>query len=292
MIFGPPENIIVANQLQGAMSNFKIKWDEQPLAKSYRIYRGYVFYDSNFELIGTTKNLEFIDNNPILIDGCNNYYKVSSIKTDGTESQLSKAFHDKSLLFNKYVDNSKIFDKQQTNPLPINFFIKQKMKKITQDEAWLLQNVGAKCILVKRKNKNIINANDDEDDSDRLTGRQSRQINGITNEDLTIEFFDPIIIYARLTTPDQTYTIMSHGLLQEKNAYCWTIAEPIINDGDIIVDRNNDRWEINGVKRMSSWQNVITWQMWNIKAIPKTDDVFNHPKIKNLDGNLLIPKEG
>lgn len=299
MILNFPDKILVENLCQGQLGKYKISWSASPLASFYKIYRNYVPY-GEAELIATTSDLEYIDENFEIIDGTENYYRVSSVRlgeeSNEIESPLSRYQsapntteymttsegtwtdsnntrwdpHD-----NKYPNGESSYI--GTNYLPLNVLRRYQFNKILRDELWILQDCGEPCYLIKKKRVNY--TTDTEDDNRRL-GRKD-----------IVQYYEPIIIWSHLASPGQTHVVTYRGAALEKNSRSWTIYTPQLQDGDIIITKDNKRWEIQNVTYQKSFRGSTTWQAFDIKAFPITDPIYIHPQLKNVDGSKLYQKK-
>ena len=298
MLLTPPDNILVQNLCQGQKGSYKISWNKQSLAKEFRIYRNRVPYGTA-ELIATTSDLEYIDENFEIIDGTECYYRVSSImEKDGEiiESQLSRYQgapntteymetsvgtwtdsnntrwdpHD-----NKYPNGESSYI--GTNYLPLNVLRRYQFNKILRDELWILQDCGEPIYLIKKKR---VNYSTDTEDDNRRVGRKD-----------IVQYYEPIIIWSHIASPGQTHIVSYRGAALEKNSRSWTIYTPQLIDGDLIITKDNKRWEIQNVTYQRSWRGSTTWQAYDLKEFPITDPIYTHPQLKNVDGTKLYQKK-
>ena len=304
MILTFPDKILVENLCQGALGKYKISWSANPLATSYKIYRNRVPY-GEAELIATTSDLEYEDTDFEVIDGTEVYYRVSSvignIDSDESdemvkESELSRYQgapntteymettsgtwtdsnntrwdpHD-----NKYPNGESSYI--GTNYLPLNVLRRYQFNKIVRDELWLLQDRGEPVYLIKKKR---VNYETNTEDDDRRVGRKN-----------IVQYYEPIIIWSSIASPGQTHIVTYRGAAIEKNTRCWTIYTPRLNDGDLIITKDNKRWEVQNVTYQRSWRGSVTWQAYDLKAFPVTDPIYTHPQLKNVDGTVLYQKK-
>lgn len=304
MLLTYPDCILVENLCQGYQGKYKISWKASPLANFYRIYRNRVPY-GQAELIAETSDTYYIDEQFEIIDGTECYYRVSSvignIDSDESdeiikESELSRYQgapntteymettagtwtdsnntrwdpHD-----NKYPNGESSYI--GTNYLPLNVLRRYQFNKILRDELWLLQDRGEPIYLIKKKR---VNYETDTEDDDRRVGRKN-----------IVQYFDPIIIWSSIASPGQTHIVTYRGTALEKNTRCWTIYTPRLNDGDIIITKDNKRWEVQNVTYQRSWRGSTTWQQFDLKAFPVTDPIYTHPQLKNVDGTVLYQKK-
>lgn len=293
MILTFPDKILVQNLCQGTLGKYKISWSANPLATSYKIYRNRVPY-GEAELITITSDLEYTDENFPIIDGTECFYRVSSVDSNNNESPLSR--YQSAPNTTEYMEtsagtwtdsNNTRWDPHDnkypngessyigTNYLPLNVLRRYQFNKIVRDELWILQDAGVKVGLFKKKR---VNYDVDTEDDNRRVGRKE-----------IVQFYDPIIICAHIASPGQTHIITYKGAALEKNSRSWTIYTPILNDGDIIICKDNSRWEIQNVTRQVSWRGSVTWQSFDLKALAITDPVYSHPQLVNFDSTQLYP---
>lgn len=299
-----PDNILVENLCQGYQGQYKISWKANPLANFYRIYRNRVPY-GEAELIAETSELFYIDQDFQVIDGTEVYYRVSSVigsidsdesDEEVKESELSRYQgapntteymettagtwtdsnntrwdpHD-----NKYPNGESSYI--GTNYLPLNVLRRYQFNKILRDELWILQDRGEPIYLIKKKH---VNYDVDTEDDDRRVGRKN-----------IVQYYEPIIIWSSIASPGQTHIVTYRGSALEKNTRCWTIYTPRLNDGDLIITKDNKRWEVQNVTYQRSWRGSVTWQAYDLKAFPVTDPIYSHPQLKNVDGSVLYQKK-
>lgn len=295
MILTFPDKILVENLCQGPLGKYKISWSANPLATSYRIYYSRVPYGLP-TLITTTIDLEYIFEDFDVIDGTDVFFKVSSVDANGKESEPSR--YQSAPNTTEYMEttagtwtdsNNTRWDPHDnkypngessyigTNYLPLNVLRRYQFNKILRDELWILQDAGEPCFLIKKKRVNY--TTDTEDDNRRL-GRKD-----------IVQYYEPIIIWSHLASPGQTHIVSYRGAALEKNSRSWTIYTPKICDGDLIITKDNKRWEIQNVTYQRSWRGSTTWQAFDIKAFPITDPIYTHPQLKDVDGTKLYQKK-
>lgn len=303
MILSFPDKILVENMCHGQIGQYKISWSKSPLATSYNIYRSRVPYGCA-DLVGNTTSLSYIDTDFEVIDGTECYYRISAVRSildDSddyivTESALSR--YQSAPNTTEYMEtsagtwtdsNNTRWDPHDnkypngessyigTNYLPLNVLRRYQFNKIVRDELWILQDRGEPVYLIKKKR---VNYETDTEDDDRRVGRKN-----------IVKYFQPLIICASIASPGQTHIVSVRGAALEKNTRCWTIYTPKLDDGDIIITKDNKRWEIQNVTYQRSWRGSITWQAFDIKAFPITDPIYTHPQLKNVDGTKLYQKK-
>jgi len=295
MLLNFPDKILVENLCQGIQGKYKISWTANPLAINYKIYRNRVPY-GEAELLATTSDLEYIDSDFEIIDGTECWYRVSSVDSNNNESPLSRYQgapntteymetsagtwtdsnntrwdpHD-----NKYPNGESSYI--GTNYLPLNVLRRYQFNKIVRDELWILQDRGEPVYLIKKKR---VNYSTDTEDDNRRVGRKE-----------IVQYYEPIIIWASIASPGQTHIVTYRGAAIEKNTRCWTIYTPKLVDGDLIITKDNKRFEIQNVTYQRSWRGADTWQAFDLKAFPITDPIYTHPQLKNVDGSKLYQKK-
>lgn len=295
MLLTPPDNILVQNLCLGLKGSYKINWNRQPLAVSYKIYRNRVPYGTA-ELIATTSDLEYTDEDFQIIDGTECFYRISSVDANNNESELSR--YQSAPNTTEYMEtsagtwtdsNNTRWDPHDnkypngessyigTNYLPLNVLRRYQFNKIVRDELWILQDAGEPCFLIKRKR---VNYSTDTEDDNRRVGRKD-----------IVQYYEPIIIWSHLASPGQTHIVSYRGAALEKNSRSWTIYTPQICDGDLIITKDNKRWEIQNVTLQRSWRGSTTWQAFDLKEFPITDPIYTHPQLKNVDGSKLYQKK-
>lgn len=300
MLLTYPANILVENLCQGNKGEYKISWKPAPLATGYNVYRSRVPYGTSEKIAENITDTFYTDNNFDIIDNTECYYRVSSILDKNgnvRESELSRfqTSPDATEYMNPYEgtwtdSNTTRYDPHDNlypngessyigvNYLPLNVLRRYQFNKILRDELWILQDRGEPVYLIKKKRTNY--STEDEEDEERLKGRTD-----------VVQFFPPIIIGASIASPGQTHIVSVKGAILDKNSRCWTIYTPKLVDGDIIITRENNRYEIQNVTYQRSWRGAVTWQAFDIKALEITDPVFSHPQIKNVNGTKLYIKK-
>ena len=288
-----PDNILVMNMTQGTQSKYKIQWDPSPLAESYKIYWNYVPY-GDFELLDEVTDTEYIHDEYDVIDGTRNYYKISSIRGD-KESELSRPqtaqntseyinnsagtwIDTNNMLYDPHTNaypNTGLKTYKGVNYLPLNVLRRYQFNKIQRDEMWILQDRGELVYLIKKKRTNY--SDPDQDDARRIGNSK------------IVNYYRPIKICVALASPNQTHTLFKSGMMFEKNTRSWTIYTPRIDDEDIIIDKENNRWEVQNITRQKSFRGSVTWQQFDIKQVGINDPIYNNPKIANVDGTKLYP---
>lgn len=295
MLLTYPDNILVMNKCQGTQGEYKIQWDSAPLAQSYNIYWSRVPY-GKFELLDNTENTYYEHTEFDVIDGTECYYKVSSIR-NGRESELSRPqtaqntseyinnsggtwIDTNNMLFdphtNKYpTTNDKTY--KGINYLPLNVLRRYQFNKIQRDEMWILQDRGELVWLIKQKRTNY--SQPDEDDARRIGNSE------------IVQYYEPIKICVALASPNQTHTVVKGGMIFEKNTRSWTIYTPRIDDNDIIIDKENNRWQVQNVTKQKSFRGSVTWQQFDVIQVGINSPIYNNEIIKNVNGLELYPNK-
>ncbi|MCM1260526.1 MAG: hypothetical protein NC222_06185 [Staphylococcus sp.] len=303
MILQYPDKILVENLCQGTQGKYKISWKPQVLATGYNIYRSRIPYGHEVDIVAENiPYTEYYDTDFDVIEGMECYYRVSSVmeKEDGTikESKLSRFQTAQNT--NEYMSpsegtyldcNNMIYDPHSNrfptseqeqnyigvNYLPLNVMRRYQFNRIQRDEMWILQDRGEPVYFLKKKRVNMTTP---ELYDDRRQGRSD-----------LVDFYQPLIIFAALASPGQTHIKYAAGTAIERQTRSWTLYTPELTDGDIIVDKTNKRWEIQNVTAQRSWRGAVTFQTFDIKELPITDPIYQHPKVTNLNGCKLYPKE-
>ncbi len=297
-----PDKILVENKCQGYKGEYKISWQKSALANYYRVYFNYVPYGVPTLIADNLTDLTYTFTNFDVIDGTELYFIVASIRdNNGTITEARSRYQraqntSEFMSFSQgtWLDNNNMMCNPHTNlypdasdaerdtsyigvnPLPLEEFRRYQFNRILRDELWILQDRGEPVYLIKKKR---VNYDQPEDDDDRRQGRSN-----------IVQFYSPIIICAAIASPGQTHNVYVSGRGFEKSSRSWTIYTPLLNDEDILIDKENKRWELQNVTHQRSWRGAITWQSFDIKALPITDPVYSHPTIKNVDGTLLYQK--
>lgn len=290
-----PDNILVANKCQGTQGKYLIHWDPSPLAQSYNIYWSRVPY-GKFDFLANTQDVYYEHSDFDVIDGTVCYYKISSIR-NGKESELSRPQTAQNT--SEYIDNSSgtwidtnnmLFDPHTNkyaetndktykgvNYLPLNVLRRYQFNKIQRDEMWILQDRGELVWLIKQKRTNY--SQPDEDDARRIGNSE------------IVQYYEPIKICVALASPNQTHTVVKGGMIFEKNTRSWTIYTPRIDDNDIIIDKENNRWQVQNVTRQKSFRGSVTWQQFDVMQVGINSPIYNNETIKNVNGLELYPNK-
>ena len=290
-----PDNILVFNKCQGTQGEYRIQWDPAPLAQSYNIYWNRVPY-GNFEFLDNTENTYYEHIDFDVIDGTACYYKIAAVR-NGRESELSRPqtaqntseyinnsggtwIDTNNMLFdphtNKYAEtNDKTY--KGVNYLPLNVLRRYQFNKIQRDEMWILQDRGELVWLIKQKRTNYTQP--DDDDARRIGNSE------------IVQYYQPIKICVALASPNQTHTVVKGGMIFEKNTRSWTIYTPRIDDNDIIIDKENNRWQVQNVTRQKSFRGSVTWQQFDVIQVGINSPIYNNEIIKNVDGLELYPNK-
>ena len=299
MILNFPDKILVENLCQGQQSKYKISWAANPLASSYNIYISRVPYGEPQLLESNIIDTQYVYEDFDIIDGTDVFFKVSSVMKDGDdilESELSRyqsapnTTEYMSTTEGTWTDSNNLrWDPHTnkiptgessyigTNYLPLNVLRRYQFNKIIRDELWILQDRGEVCYLIKKKR---VDYSTDTEDDNRRVGRKD-----------IVQYYEPLIICASIASPGQTHIVSYRGAALEKNTRCWTIYTPRLNDGDLIITKDNKRWEIQNVTYQRSWRGSVTWQQFDLKALPITDPIYTHPQLANVDGTKLYQKK-
>lgn len=292
----PPDTFLVENKTQGAVPEFKLSWKKAFLATEYNIYRSYVPYGIG-ELVGTTSDTSFEDVAEA-IEGTNVYYRIEAVRgdnalstryqcaqntaeymnfSDGTWNDTNVGVYDPHTNEYPSFKNDPSIMPGTVNFLPANVLRRYQLNTIGRHEIWILQDRGELVYFIKKKNYNYSQSSDNDA---RAQGSNA-----------LVEYYPPIVISVAVASPGQTHYIAKNGGLIEKQTRSWTIYTPQVMDGDIIVTRMNERFELQNTTYQRSFRGAVTWQSFDLVAKPITDPIYSNPLIKNVDGTKLYPKE-
>ena len=298
MLLTYPDKILVINLCQGIRGKYEISWDKQILATGYNVYVSRIPYGPATLIASNIQETYYIYEDFEVIDGTECYFKVSSLMDkNGTlkESELSR--YQSAPNVTEYMttsegtwtdSNNTRWDPHTntiptgessyigTNYLPLNVLRRYQFNKILRDELWLLQDRGEPVYFIKKKR---VDYETNTEDDNRRVGRKD-----------IVQYYPPIMICASIASPGQTHIATYRGTALERNTHSWTIYTPVLHDGDIIITKDNKRWEIQDVVYQRSWRGSVTWQQFNIVSLPVTDPVYTHPELAKVDGSKLYQK--
>ena len=298
MLLTYPDKILVTNLCQGIRGRYEISWDKQILATGYNVYVSRIPYGPATLIASNIQENYYIYEDFEVIDGTECYFKVSSLMDkNGTlkESELSR--YQSVPNVTEYMttsegtwtdSNNTRWDPHTntiptgessyigTNYLPLNVLRRYQFNKILRDELWLLQDRGEPVYFIKKKR---VDYETNTEDDNRRAGRKD-----------IVQYYPPIMICASIASPGQTHIATYRGTALERNTRCWTIYTPKLDTSDIIICKDNSRWEIQNVTYQKSWRGSITFQSFDLKALSVTDPVYSHPELAKVDGSKLYQK--
>lgn len=284
----PPFKFTIIGKLNGSVNSFVLSWDKSFLADSYKLYHSYTPYGLG-SLIwqGTTFTFEHIPNT---IMGTVSYYRVCSVKgtqevgtpwatiedlsyIDSSNTHIETTEGIKDPHTNLYPNGESSFKPGTTNTLPSRIGRRSQLNRIRKNNLWVLQDIGEPVFLLKPKRYNY---SQPDPMQERLINREDK-----------IKFYPAIPIWVKIVPKDAKLEPDKDGFFRKKEPRSWTIIPPYIETGDYIVSKRNERFEITSLTLKRSWNGVDTWQEWDSILLPKTDRIYNHPQIKDLDYNVL-----
>ena len=217
------------------------------------------------------------------------YYRVSAVNVFGESTLSEPQTHVNSIEYqnrgedtytdskefvndphaNRYPTGRQDVSYQGVNILPSNILRRYQFNTMLRKHLWLLEDTGEYVYLIKRKQTNI------------QTGQYDR---GYSRED-RVDFFEPVKIKMRMVSANETKNIKEQGLAYERAPRSWTLYTPKLADGDIVIDRENRRYEVQNVTT-HTWRSSRTFQNFDIKQLEKTDKIYTHPQL-NIEGRRL-----
>jgi len=139
---------------------------------------------------------------------------------------------------------------------------------------WLLDMSGEKVLLYKRKYEGTRCPNFDQV---RKTNQQHEQDLVCYGTGYVGGYFKPIEIVVSLLTPvTQQVVLEEYGRRRVFKPTSWTLWEPLITTGDILVKRNNQRLWITDVS-VTKWKSYILRQNFSTTEIERNNAIYNIP---------------
>jgi hypothetical protein len=144
--------------------------------------------------------------------------------------------------------------------------------EIRNRNKWLLEMGGERVLLYKRKYTGTRCSNFDQV---RKTNQQHGQDEICYGTGFVGGYFKPIEIFVSLISgsPEQI-TIEEYGRKRTFTPRSWTLWEPLLTNGDLIVRRNNQRLWIQNVT-VRRWKHFVTHQDFETAEVER-----NHPVYK------------
>ena len=254
-----PDNILVMNKCQGTQGEYKIQWDHSLLAQSYNIYWNRVPY-GNFEFLDNTENTYYIHSNFDIIDGTDMYYKISTVR-NGRESELSRPQTAQNT--SEYINNS-----DGTWIDTNNMLFDPHTNKYAETNDKTYKGVNYLPLNVLRR----------------------YQFNKIQRDEMWILQDRGELVWlikqkrTNYSQPDED------DARRIGNSEIVEYYEPIkIDDSDIIIDKENNRWQVQNITRQKSFRGSVTWQQFDVIQVGINNPIYNNEKIANVDGTKLYP---
>ena len=103
-------------------------------------------------------------------------------------------------------------------------------------------------------------------------------------------YYAPILVYGQITTPEQATTHGRSGNIELQNSGLKMSNFPELDEGDLVVETENERWRIGQMIRKIKLHRALVRQQCPLHRIPNTDTEFSVPV--NLDSEELRALEG
>jgi hypothetical protein len=261
----------------------RLYWDALNGVSGFNVYRNYTPYGDFTKLnVSLIQSTSFLDSNvPIIID-TDPYYSVTSVNLLGESPPSNPITYENLPAFDvsPFGDMNMTFTAPQTKistvtiesrsgMYPTNIQQKFFFEEIRRRNMWLLEQDGGDFWLFKRQQKEI-NANTEED-----YGRAD-----------TVTYFNPIKIRVRYYNMAALKELATYGLRKQRVPRSWTIWTPRLHDRDILIDRENRRFEILNVTPYFQ-RDLITHQDFEMNELERTDLAYKHPQL--IAPDLLAP---
>ena len=268
------ENVVVTNELNN--DTVKISWDighNDDFDKFY-IYRSPVSYSSFTKIAEVDKSVnEYQDTLPDILPVNEWYYKVAQADDEGNVGELPF----EGTLFTNYdaFNVPRITGPFQT-PLPTDQDMKYYFNEIRSRNLWILQNDGEPMILLKKKYTGTpCPLIDDADGSDQCPRPLDKE-HPCYGTGFVGGYYPSLQIMARRINQQRTIPLNEVGIEMDMRPTLWTIYTPRITEGDILIDRENRRWEVTDVHRYH-WRELITHQNFQVMLKKPTDIIYKIP---------------
>jgi len=151
--------------------------------------------------------------------------------------------------------------------------------EIRNRHKWLLDNTGERVLLYQRKYVVTPNQPRSSDwDNVRKRARQHGQDPVASGYGTGIEggYFKPIEIMVRVVSNQQQVIVEDVGRKFHYLPRSWTLWEPLLNNGDFIVRRNNQRLRITDVTQ-HRWKHYVLHQDFNLTFIEPDSPIYKIP---------------
>lgn len=267
-------NVVVTNLINE--NKVQITWDLSTNTNftKYAIYRSACSYSTFVKIAEVPKTQNSYDDIPIEDMPINEwYYKVAQINEEGKEGPVPN----EGALFTNYkaFDVPRIVGPFQT-PLPTDQDMKFYFNEIRSRNLWLLQNDGEPMILLKRKySGQVCPCIDDADGSDQCPEPLNKETPCYATGYLG-GYYPAINIMIRRWNQPRTVPTNTVGFELDMQPTMWTIYSPTITEGDILIDGQNRRWEVNQTHNYH-WRELRTHQTFQVTLKKITDIIYKIP---------------
>lgn len=269
------QNIQVSNLLNN--NKVRITWEineEDDDCEKFYIYRSPVSY-SNFVKIAEVPRttMYYEDTMPEIMPINDWYYKVTEVDYDGNVGPESNEGY----MFTKYnaFDVTRITGPFQT-PLPSDQDMKYYFNEIRSRNLWMLQNDGEPMILLKRKYSGqecpcIDPADGSDQCSEPLHPETPCYGTGYLGG-----YYPAMNIMIRRWNQQRAIPTNTVGFELDMNPTMWTIYSPLITEGDILIDGQNRRWEVENT-HVYNWRELPLHQEFTVMLKKPSDIIYKIP---------------
>lgn len=269
------QNVKVSNLLND--NKVRIQWDIDTQSTDYTkfaIFRSPVSY-SNFVEIAQVPKTEcfYEDTMPEELPVNDWYYKVLEMDDEGNVGPEEQ----NGLMFTKYnaFNETRITGPFQT-PLPTDQDMKYYFNEIRSRNLWMLQNDGEPMILLKRKyTGTVCPCIDDADGSDQCPTPLNKEFPCYGTGFLG-GYYPALNIMVRRWNQQRGIPTNTVGFEMDMNPTMWTIYTPLITEGDILIDGQNRRWEVDHT-HYYHWRELITHQEFQVTLKKPSDIIYKIP---------------
>lgn len=275
----PVQNVQVSNLLND--NEIRISWTKDTESTDfvkYCILRSPASYAS-FAPVAEVERTEsmyidtFPDENSAILPVNEWYYKVVEMNEEGKYGP--EAVEGTMFANNKAFDETRITGPFQT-PLPTDQDMKFYFNEIRSRNLWLLQNDGEPMTLLKRKYTGTpCPCIDDADGSDQCPTPLHPETPCYATGYLG-GYYPAINIMIRRWNQPRTIPTNTVGFELDMQPTMWTIYSPTITEGDILVDGQNRRWEVNQTHNYH-WRELRTHQTFQVTLKKPSDIIYKIP---------------
>lgn len=269
------QNVQVSNLLNNNL--VRITWNldtESTDFTKFCIMRSPVSY-ANFVKIAEipkTEN-EYQDTMPDIMPINDWYYKVIEMDDEGNLGPEEQ----NGIMFTKYnaFDIPRITGPFQT-PLPTDQDMKYYFNEIRSRNLWMLQNDGEPMILLKRKyTGQVCPCIDDADGSDQCPTPLKKEAPCYGTGYLG-GYYPQLNIMVRRWNQQRAIPTNTVGFELDTNPTMWTIYTPQITEGDILIDGQNRRWEVENT-HVYNWRELPLHQEFTVMLKKPSDIIYKVP---------------